>query len=60
MIRKKTINAILMDKKRELDKLDKTYVNYLIGDKEYGEKRPKLLGKIEQLEELLNGSWKRN
>lgn len=53
MITKRSIKNRLDWRKRQLEKLDKAYVNYVIGDKEYNEKRPLLIGRIAELEDLL-------
>ena len=53
MTTKRKLNARLLDRKRELDKLEMAYVNFVIGDKEYEEKRPILIGRIKELEDLL-------
>lgn len=52
MITKWALKIRLELRKRELDNLDKAYMNWNIGDKEYETKRPILLGRIEELEDL--------
>lgn len=50
---KRALKNRLEWRKRELEKLDKSYVNFNIGDNEYNEKRPILLGRIAELEDLI-------
>lgn len=52
MIRQKTLLERLRVRKQELNQLDKAYCSYVIGDKQYNEERPILLGKIAELEDL--------
>ena len=52
MIRNKTLLERLRVRRQELNSLDKAYCNYVIGDKQYNEERPILLGKIAELEDL--------
>ena len=42
----------LGQRKKELDNLDRAYMNWVIGDDEYNTKRPILLGKVLELEDL--------
>ena len=53
MITKRALRNRLDWRKRELEKLDKAYLNWVIGDEEYNAKRPLLLGRIAELEDLL-------
>lgn len=53
MITKFSLKARLIERRRELDALDRAYVNFVIGDEEYDKKRPILVGKIEELEDIL-------
>lgn len=53
MITKFSLKARLNERRRELDALDRAYVNFVIGDEEYDKKRPILVGKIEELEDIL-------
>ena len=39
-------------RKKELDNLDRAYMNWVIGDEEYNKKRPILLGRVLELEDL--------
>ena len=53
MITKRSLQKRLETRRQDLLKLDKAYVNFVIGDAEYNEKRPILLGRIEELEDIL-------
>ena len=53
MITHFAIKRRLEKRKQDLDKLDRAYVNWAIGDEEYNQKRPMLLGQIEELEDIL-------
>ena len=52
MIRNSTLKSRLERRKQELNQLDKSYCLYIIGDKQYEEERPILLGRIAELEDL--------
>lgn len=52
MVTKRFLLTLLNKRKSELANLDRAYMLWNIGDKEYEEKRPILLGRIEELEEL--------
>lgn len=52
MVTRFYLKARLQARRRELDNLDRAYMNWAIGDDEYKEKRPVLLGKVLELEDL--------
>lgn len=52
MITRFHLRAVLSARKTELDNLDRAYMNWVIGDEEYNKKRPILLGRVLELEDL--------
>lgn len=52
MITRFQLNVRLKARRKELDNLDRAYMNWVIGDEEYQTKRPILLGKVLELEDL--------
>ena len=52
MITKKALKIRLEQRKKDLNNLDRAYMNWVIGDTQYNEERPVLLGRIAELEDL--------
>ena len=52
MITKRKLIERLNERKSELNKLDKAYCDFRIGDSQYQNERPILLGQIKELEDL--------